>query len=229
MLSKLIIFFSRKFRRCRAEIFIHNFDINKNTKILDLGSEDGSHIYSILQGSPFQPHNIFIADINKDSIENGHRIYGFNPVLIQESKQLPFEENFFDIVYCSSVIEHVTVPKTEIWELFSGREFRQRSLQRQMEFANEIKRLGKQYFVQTPYKHFPIESHSWLPLVGWIPRRMLISLLKFTNKFWIKKTSPDWYLLNKKEMSALFDNARIVEEKFCGITKSIMAINSLKG
>jgi hypothetical protein len=47
-----------------------------------------------------------------------------------------------------------------------------------------------------------------------------------TNLFWVKKTSPDWHLLNKKEMSELFQGAEIVEENLFGMTKSIMAISS---
>ena len=169
---------------------------------------------------PVQPHNVYIADICASVVEEGRDKFGFVPVVIDESGQLPFEDGFFDIVYCSSVIEHVTVPKEEVWSLKSGRAFKKQSLQRQEVFAVEVQRLGKQYFVQTPYRHFPIESHTLLPFAGWLPRPVLVPLLKFTNRFWLKQTSPDWHLLNKREMGALFQDAHIVTEKSCFITNS---------
>ena len=218
--------YSQNARKKRARIFKENFTIDENTKILDLGSETGSNIHTVLQGTNYKPENVYIADIDASLIEVGAEKYGFNAVLISESEQLPFDDNFFDIVYCSSVIEHVTVPKQDVWSLSSGKEFRKKSLSRQTVFANEIRRLGQQYFVQTPYKYFLFESHSWLPFIAWLPRRLIIPALKITNTFWVKKTSPDWYLLNKSEMLYLFSEAEIIGEKSMGMTKSIMAIKN---
>jgi len=223
-ISKFVKYFSRKARKKRALIFRESFLLSENTKILDLGSETGSNIYDVLQGTPVKPENVYIADIDSSLIEKGANTYGFVPVLIKESEQLPFDDNFFEIVYCSSVIEHVTVQKEQVWSMYSGKEFKKKSFNRQKIFANEIQRLGKQYFVQTPYKHFPIESHSWLPFIAWLPRRILIPVLKVTNTFWVKKTNPDWYLLNQKEIAILFKEAEIISEKSIGLIKSIMAI-----
>lgn len=224
LIRKLAKSYSQKARAKRVSIFIDSFFLDKDTKILDLGSEIGSNIHMVLQGTSVRPENIYISDINSSLIEQGAQKYGFTPILIDESEPLPFSDSFFDIVYCSSVIEHVTVPKDQVWSLVSGKEFKTKSLSRQKTFADEIKRLGKQYFVQTPYKHFPIESHSWLPFMAWLPRRLLVQVLKITNMFWVKKTTPDWNLLNRKEMQDLFKDAEIVSEKSFGLTKSIMAI-----
>lgn len=224
--SKLINALSKKAREKRASIFRNNFLLDENTKILDLGSETGENIHSVLRRTSVKPENVYIADIDPLLIEKGKNAYHFVPVLINESEQLSFDDGFFDIVYCSSVIEHVTVPKNQVWSMYSGKEFKEKSLNRQKIFANEIQRLGKQYFVQTPYRHFPIESHSWLPLIAWLPRIMLIPVLKVTNLFWLKRTNPDWNLLNKREMSSLFDDVEIIPEKVLGLTKSIMAIKS---
>jgi len=217
---------SKKARGKRAAIFRDTFLLNEDTKILDLGSETGSNIHMVLQGTPVNPDNVYIADMDFELIERGRNTFGFVPVLIDGSDKFPFADGFFDIVYCSSVIEHVTVPKEYVWSMYSGKEFKRESLKHQKEFAGEIKRLGKQYFVQTPFKHFPVESHTWLPFIAWFPRWVLIPLVRFTNLFWVKKTTPDWYLLNRTEMSDLFENAIIETEKSFGLTKSIMAIKS---
>jgi len=223
-LSQFAKSFSKKSRERRAKIFCDSFCIDENTKLLDLGSEDGANIHAVLQGVNISPKHIYIADLNKDAVTRGCERYGYQPVFIGETEQLPFSDGFFDIVYCSSVIEHVTVPKEKIWKMYSGKEFRHSSQERQKEFATEIKRLGKQYFVQTPCKYFPIESHSWLPFIAWLPRWLLIPVLRITNLFWIKKTNPDWSLLDDKEMSELFPDSSIIKEKVWGLTKSIMVV-----
>lgn len=226
LITKIIRAFSKRSRESRSAIFRQTFFLDANTKILDLGSETGLNIYLVIHGTSINPKNVYIADINSTAVNKGSKQFGFNPVIIDESKKLPFSDGFFDIVYCSSVIEHVTVPKEQVWKLYSGKAFENESIRHQIEFANEIKRIGMQYFVQTPYKHFPIESHSWLPFLSWFPRWLLILVLRLTNLFWVKKTSPDWNLLDKAKLSQLFSDAQIVEEKAFGLTKSIMAIKA---
>lgn len=216
--------YSSRARAYRAVLFRTLFSIDSNTRILDLGSETGAAIHAVLLGTDASPANVYIADIDAAQVREGALRFGYQPVVINESTQLPFTDDFFDIVYCSSVIEHVTVRKDEVWAIKSGREFRQRARERQRIFAEEIRRLGRQYFVQTPYRHFPLESHSWLPFVAWLPRRLQIPLFRFAGKIWIKRTTPDWYLLNRKELGMLFPGADIRTERSLGMTKSLMAI-----
>lgn len=52
-----------------------------------------------------------------------------------------FQDNEFDAVFSNSVIEHVG------------------DYEAQRQMANEIMRVGKRYFVQTPNFYFPIEPH----------------------------------------------------------------------
>jgi len=225
-IAKFVKYCSKRSRERRAVIFRSSFSLDEDTRILDLGSESGSSIKAVLEGTRVQPSNVYIADLDAEAVAKGSEEYGFVPVVIRESESLPFEDGFFDVVYCSSVIEHVTVRKEKVWSLYSGRSFRAESFKRQREFAQEIRRLGKQYFVQTPHRHFPIESHTWLPFIAWLPRWLLILVLRTTNLFWVKKTCPDWNLLNEAQMHELFNDAEILYEKTLGMTKSIMAVGS---
>jgi SAM-dependent methyltransferase len=218
--------FSRRARSKRAELFRAAFRISENTTLLDLGSEDGSHISSVVQGTAILPRNVFIADIDAHAVAEGHRRFGFTPVVAGEDDSLPFPDGFFDIVHCSSVIEHVTIPKQQVWSHMSGLEFRRRSLERQRLFALEIIRLGRQYYVQTPNRWFPLESHTWLPFLGWLPRIALIPVLRSTNRFWVKKTQPDWNLLDAPTVSRLFEGACVIHERVLGLTKSVIALKT---
>lgn len=225
-ISKIVWKFSAQARKKRAQMFRRYFSIDENTKILDLGSENGTNIFNVLQNTSYNPANVYIADINKNAVEEGKRNYGFNAVLIDETGKLPFADKFFDIVYCSSVIEHVTITKSDVWTWKDGKEFNAESWKHQKLFADEIIRLGKQYFVQTPSRNFPIESHTWLPIVGYLPRRQFLPILKLSNRFWVKQAEPDFNLLDKTDMKRLFPDAEIFSEKKYGLTKSIMAIKN---
>lgn len=223
MLTKTIRGMRSRARKARGGLFLRSFVLGRDTKILDLGCGDGTNIANILNGSSVVPQNVYVADIGSQ-LDSVAARFGFVPVPIPESGRLPFSDQYFDIVFCSSVIEHVTVPKSQVWRLRSGKEFKARAFARQSEMAMEINRLSAQYFVQTPNKWFLVESHTWLPFMGWLPRRVLLPILRLTNRMWIKKTIPDWSLLTKDEMATLFPGAEIYEEKSFGLTKSIVAI-----
>jgi SAM-dependent methyltransferase len=224
--NKIVKNFSAKAREKRAKVFLENFALNDSTKILDLGSESGVNIHNILKSTNVKAENVFIADIDEGLIKSGAERFGFNAVLIEEKARIDFDDKFFDIVYCSSVIEHTTVDKAEVWEYKTGAAFKDAAWQRQKLFAAEIIRLGKQYFVQTPCKSFPVESHTWLPLVGYLPREVLLPVLKVSNRYWVKAAAPDFNLLGEGEMKNLFPNAKILKEKSFGLTKSLMAVKS---
>ena len=197
----------------------------ESDKILDLGSEDGSFIAATI---PFR-ENVVIADIDEEMLSRGRARYGFETVLLDESGELPFEDNWFDIVHCNSVIEHVTVDKKQQWSLQSAKQFTKVAFERQKCFANEIRRVGKSYFVQTPNRNFLFESHTWLPVIQFLPRPLLIKAIRFLNKWWVKKTSPDWNLLTGRQMKELFPEAVIIKERVLGLTKSLIAISGDRG
>ncbi|MGB5982583.1 MAG: class I SAM-dependent methyltransferase [Nonlabens sp.] len=223
MIKKIQKRFSNNARAKRAALFKKSIQPKSSDKIIDLGGGDGKHIFGILGNQKF--NDVTIADISTDDLAYAKTNFGFNTYQLVESDKLPFEDNMFDIVFCNSVLEHVTIPKDEIWNLKKTSEFKKRSLDSQKKFADEIRRVGKSYFVQTPNKYFILESHTWLPgIIAILPRPAQITSIKFFNKFWPKKTTPDWNLLTLKEMKAFFPDAEIHEEKSMGFTKSFIAI-----
>lgn len=224
--KKIALSASGSARQKRAEIFRRNFRLDEKMKILDIGSESGDNIHQVLNGTKVSPESVFIADIELEAINRGHKRFGFQPVLLDETGKLPFEDGFFDIVYCSSVIEHVTIAKEKIWETTSDKEFFDAAWEKQKMLAAEIERVGRQYFVQTPARGFPVESHTWLPFFDFLSRRWQIKVMSLTNKFWVKQSIPDFNLLDREQMAQLFPGARIVFEKKFGLVKSIMAIKS---
>jgi SAM-dependent methyltransferase len=114
---------------------------------------------------------------------------------------LPFADGEFDLVYCSSVIEHV--PPT-----------------RRAAFAAEVRRVGRGWFVQTPALSFPIEPHSLLPGAHWLPVRL-------RKPYWRLGAAGDWEdisLLSRREMEALFGPA--LPERVGPLVKSWVCVHA---
>jgi SAM-dependent methyltransferase len=114
---------------------------------------------------------------------------------------LPFAEGEFDLVYCSSVIEHVPRARREA-------------------FAAELRRVGRGWFVQTPAFSFPIEPHSLLPAAHWLPPRL-------RRAYWRLGASGGWEeisLLRRAEIEALFGPARA--ERFGPLVKSWVCVRA---
>ena len=194
---------SYKLRRQRFNNFVKILDIKKDEKILDVGGDEITWIGSGLE-----------RRVTLLNLSFKHKGKGFNYVLGDACNMYMFPDKSFDIIYSNSVIEHV-------------------GKGRQQEYAKEIMRVGKKYWIQTPYRHFPIEPHFVFPLFQYYP----IALQKFVGLKWpyshyrmgdaeeneILRDISQINLLSKKDLRNLFPECEIFEESFWGITKSIVA------
>jgi hypothetical protein len=209
-----------RLRQERVQLFMKLMQPREGVSILDLGGEWGEFLGKIEAGLKA---TFLIADIN-EAYRTTVQSQGFDFVLLEEDKPLPFADKEFDIIISNSVIEHVTLPKEICMEKLPTAEWVSRSLHRQQQFAEEIRRVGKGYFVQTPNKSFPVETHTWLPLVNFLNHNQTVSLVRFTDRVWIKQCGyVDWNLLGRREMQAMFPDAQLVVERFFGWPKSVIA------
>ncbi len=114
---------------------------------------------------------------------------------------LPFADDEFDLVYCSSVIEHVAPAQRAA-------------------FAAEARRVGRGWFVQTPARSFPIEPHALLPFAHWLPAHL-------RRRYWRLGAAGAWEdisLLSRRELENLFGPASA--ERFGPFVKSWVCIGS---
>ncbi|RVT39904.1 class I SAM-dependent methyltransferase [Sphingobium algorifonticola] len=224
MISNIKNIVAKKSRYKRSKLFLKLLNPSEDSTILDLGGGKGRHFASVF---PFRK-NVTISCFIQSNLDYAKNNYGFNTILLDGTQEkLPFEDNHFDIVFCSSVIEHVTGPKSQAIADFKsdGDIFRTKAYDYQKNFALEIQRISKRYFVQTPDKRFFVEVHSWIPLLGYLRTHNQWKVIKLFNRFWPRKDeNPDWALLSVREMKEFFPDATIHYEKLFGINKSIIAV-----
>jgi hypothetical protein len=98
--------------------------------------------------------------------------------------------------------------------------------------ADEIKRVGKRYFIQSPNKNFFIEPHFLFPLFQFLPKLIQCWLLThFSIGYYSRQSSRESaiqiidsiHLLRKREILNLFAGCRLFEERVLGMTKSFVA------
>lgn len=218
-LSKL----TRKIKQRRVDWFVNSLQLGPEDKVLDLGSEDGSYLGSCY---PY-PKNIWLADIasSEKSMQEGverYKLGGYH--VVSESGELPFRDNEIDAVWCNSVIEHVTVSLEQRGTL-NDAEFQEIARKHQTFFAEEVNRIAKKFFVQTPYKHFPVEAHAWLPFVQYLPQPGRHKLSKMTDAIWVKQWGADFLLYDKRRFSQDFRMATEIDfERVLHFPKALIAI-----
>lgn len=225
MIKKIINWKRDEWANKRFDFFIKEMNLSSGMKILDLGGSDGSYEDRFI--NKLKDYKIIIADMDRSALERA-KAKGYETIEMDGSLQFPFQNEQFDCIFCNSVIEHVTIKKSDIWKVKNSHYFKDKSTEAQSLFASEILRCSKKYFVQTPHRNFIIESHTWFPFIAFFPRPFQINLIKLLNKFWIKKTTPDWNLLTEKEMQNYFPNATIYVNKKMGFPKEIIAIKRQK-
>jgi hypothetical protein len=102
-----------------------------------------------------------------------------------------------------------------------------------MKFAQGIKRLAPNLFVQTPNFWFPIEPHFMTPFFHWLPRPVRISLTMCFDLGHHPRSSSvnqaaakleNYRLIDQKMLETLFPEAIIIKEKVAGLTKSLIAL-----
>ena len=123
-----------------------------------------------------------------------------------DAKRLCFTESEFDIVFSNSVIEHVDDHKM---------------------VADEIRRVGRAYWVQTPNFYFPIEPHTFIPFLQFFPLKVRPYLVQYfapKERRGLKREILGIQLLKRRELEMLFPEAQIWEEKMFGMTKSFVAL-----
>ena len=122
-----------------------------------------------------------------------------------------FKDMSFDIVHSNATIEHVG------------------SYNNQISFVKEAWRVSKKYvFIQTPNRFFPIDFHTNLPLIHWLPKKIHRKILKFIGLNFYS-TEENLNLLSESNLINICEkldikNYKIIKHKLIFMTSNLILV-----
>jgi hypothetical protein len=197
-------------RRRRFEFFLSLLQrLQRPLKILDVGGTQ--EFWHSMGAEALGEVRVTLLNLNKPTVSKPM----FDAVAGDGRDLSLYTKGSFDVVFSNSVIEHLGPDLAD---------------QRLM--ADEIRRVGRRYFVQTPNRYFPIEPHFLTPGFQFWPIPVRVWAVNHFNVGWYERI-PDKVaarrevesisLLTENQLRDLFPGAKIYKEKILGLTKSLIA------
>jgi Methyltransferase domain len=166
MLRRVASRVSLRSRRRKLDLFLALFSPGPGSSVVDVGVTnapfgDGSsdNFFEALYPWPEQVTAVGATelDVFADAFPRVRAVRA-------DGRDLPFADGAFDFGFSNAVVEHVA----------GGREGQRR-------FVHELCRVSRRVFVTTPNRWFPLEVHTLLPFVHWLPPGPRARLIQFDD------------------------------------------------
>ena len=169
--SKYIPLASRLSFHVRRQIFrrfMTAFAPSAATSILDVGVTSDTRQEESNYFERFYPYPSQVTAVGtEDGSHLAEQYHGLRYQSVEPGNSLPFSTNQFDIVFSNAVLEHTGCRSS------------------QAAFLKEVCRVGKRFFITTPNRWFPIEHHTGLPLLHFLPCSVYRAILARTSyRYW---------------------------------------------
>jgi hypothetical protein len=145
---------SLRSRERKLRLFLDLFHPGPETTVLDLGVTDAA-FGAGSSDNFFEAHYPWpqrITAVGHTGLDRFAAAFPRVRVVHADGRELPFADGEFDLGFSNAVVEHVA----------GGREGQRR-------FVSELCRVAGRVFVTTPNRLFPLDPHTLLPLVHWLP------------------------------------------------------------
>jgi SAM-dependent methyltransferase len=180
MLRRVASRVSMRSRRRKLQLFRDLLEPGPETTVVDIGVTDApfgagstDNFFEALYPWPER-----ITGVGQTELDRFAAAFPQVRAVRADGRDLPFANAEFDIAFSNAVVEHVA----------GGRDG-------QRQFVHELCRVARRVFVTTPNRRFPLEVHTLLPFVHWLPKGPRDRLLPFDDVL-----DP----LSAKEFAALF-------------------------
>ena len=200
-------------RKRKMRLFLETMRPGPATTVLDVGVGDTG--FSTEPGVA-RTHNFFeamypwperITAVSDVPLTRFAEAFPMVQCVTADGRSLPFDAGSFEVAFSNAVLEHVG----------------ERSDQQR--FVGELCRVADRVFISTPNRWFPLETHTLLPFVHWLPRSLRDSAFRRLNQArWTHLN-----LLSRRQLLELFPpfmHARIVD---AGITLTAAAFSDRSG
>jgi SAM-dependent methyltransferase len=146
-------------RRRKLRLFLQLIRPTEDTTVVDVGVADTP--FGEGEGQALT-HNFFealypwperITAVGNVPLPHFAEAFPKVRCVVADGRDLPFADGEFDVAFSNAVIEHV-----------GDRAAQER-------FVRELSRVAGQVFVTTPNRLFPLDPHTLLPFVHWLPAR----------------------------------------------------------
>jgi hypothetical protein len=199
--------FSANARERRWAAFCATFPEIADMTVLDIGGDARAWRLSEVRPAHVTLLNIFPQDPEESWMTS----------ISGDACALPDDLPEVDLVYSNSVIEHV-----------GGHWRRER-------YAAGIRAAASRYWVQTPYRYFPVEPHFLCPGLQFLPRRGQAAVLRrwpLGSGRYVSDDEDalarvlDIDLMSIAEMHRYFPDAELRKERIAGLVKSLIAVRA---
>tara|TARA_B100001057_G_scaffold448846_1_gene489529 strand:+ start:787 stop:1485 length:699 start_codon:yes stop_codon:yes gene_type:complete len=164
-------------------LFLINNAYSDNKIVIDIGTTPSVDIEQniFLKNTKNNPNITCLSNQDCEILKKKYK--NIKNILVGDGKNTTFCDNSFDIVHSNATIEHVG------------------SFENQVSFVREMLRISKEsIFIQTPNRFYPIDFHTILPIIHWLPKNLHRKILKFLNlDFYSKEENLN--LLSKKDIN----------------------------
>lgn len=145
-------------RRRKFRLFMEELRPGPETTVVDVGVTDSGFATA---GGVAATHNFLeawypwperLTAVSDAPLERFAAAFPAVRAVVADGRALPFADAEFDVAFSNAVVEHVGGPGD------------------QAAFVGELCRVARAVFVTTPNRWFPVEVHTLLPVVHWLPR-----------------------------------------------------------
>lgn len=167
-------------------LFLETMRPHAGSRILDIGVSDEVDTGPTNLLERLYPHRDRVVCAGISDGEAVKAAYpGVQYVRVRPHHDLPFADGEFDLVYSNAVLEHVG------------------SVERQAHFVREACRVGKRVFIVVPNRLFPVEVHTGIFLLHYLPCRIFRRLLKGTRfDFWADEDNLNY--ISSSQLRAIY-------------------------
>ena len=166
MLRRVASRVSMRSRERKLQLFLDLLQPGPETTVVDVGVTDApfgagstDNFFEALYPWPER-----ITGVGHTELERFAAAFPQVRAVRADGRDLPFRNAEFDVGFSNAVVEHVA----------GGRDG-------QRQFVHELCRVSQRVFVTTPNRRFPLEVHTLLPFVHWLPKGPRERLLPFDD------------------------------------------------